>query len=74
MTNPAALEWLRNAYKAVGAAFPAVDFKRDTEETRKAEDIFNFYFSNYFYPMMQPPSVTLDQVRESWRGFYKSHL
>lgn len=67
--------WVLKACKVVNAAFPAIQWDRDTPETHKAQDDLDWALFSYFYSdITGQPTGTMDGVREAWRKFYRAHL
>jgi hypothetical protein len=67
--------WVLKAFRVVNAAFPSVDWTRDTPEVQKAEDDLDWALFTYFYSdIAGQPTGTIDGVREAWRAFYRAHL
>lgn len=67
-------KFVNDLCRVVNAAYPTINWARETPETIKAEDALDFYLGTYFYGEFDPPSVTIDQVREAFRTYYKLHI
>lgn len=72
--DAAIAEWLKNAKRAVNNAFPQIDWTTYTEATVTAQAKLDFYLDMHFCHDGGIGNISLENVRDAWREYYRAHL